>query len=80
MLKIFEPITFPIAISEFFLKLATTEVISSGRLVPIAIIVRPIKVSETQKERAISVAPFTSISAPQASHIIPNIKKRILFR
>jgi hypothetical protein len=42
MLNMFDPTILPIAISEFFLYAATTEVKSSGRLVPIATIVKPI--------------------------------------
>ena len=41
-LKIFEPITFPMIISGFFLRAATIEVANSGKDVPIAIIVSPI--------------------------------------
>ena len=42
MFNMFEPIMFPIAIWLFPLMPATTEVISSGKLVPIATIVNPI--------------------------------------
>jgi len=42
ILKMLEPITFPIAISLFFLKAATIEVTNSGNEVPAAIIVNPI--------------------------------------
>ena len=41
-LKIFEPMTFPNAISEFFLKAATVEVANSGNEVPNATMVKPI--------------------------------------
>jgi hypothetical protein len=37
-LKIFEPITFPLAMSLFFLIAATTEVTNSGKEVPAATI------------------------------------------
>jgi hypothetical protein len=40
-LKIFEPITFPMAISIFFFLAAITDVTSSGIEVPIATIVNP---------------------------------------
>lgn len=70
ILKIFDPTTFQIAISLFFLRLASAEVISSGRLVPIATIVRPINVSETPKEDAILVADFTKKSAQTARKVI----------
>ncbi len=38
-MKIFEPITFPIAMSLFFFKAATMDVTSSGSEVPAAIII-----------------------------------------
>jgi hypothetical protein len=44
ILNIFEPTIFPTAISAFFLKAAMVEVTSSGREVPIATTVNPIKV------------------------------------
>lgn len=52
MLAIFEPIIFPIAISEnpFLIALIVTE--SSGREVPIAIIVSPTKTSLKEKSLA----------------------------
>jgi len=43
MLKILEPMMFPTARSIFFLIAATTQTASSGRLVPIAIIVADIR-------------------------------------
>ena len=49
MLKIFEPIMFPMEISSSFLNTATNVVTTSGKLVPIATIVRPIILSETPK-------------------------------
>ncbi len=49
MLKIFEPIIFPMEISSSFLNTATNVVTTSGKLVPIATIVRPIILSETPK-------------------------------
>ena len=42
ILRILDPITFPIARSGLHLRAARMEVTSSGALVPIAIIVRPI--------------------------------------
>ena len=49
ILKIFDPIMFPIEISNSFLNTATNVVTTSGRLVPIATIVNPIIRSETPK-------------------------------
>jgi hypothetical protein len=43
ILKIFDPITLPTAISTFFLYAATTDVASSGSYVPTATIVSPIR-------------------------------------
>ena len=43
ILKILDPIAFPKAISTSFLRAATMEVTSSGRLVPNATMVKPIK-------------------------------------
>ncbi len=47
ILKIFEPMMFPTAISDFPLYAATAEVASSGRDVPIASMVNPINLSES---------------------------------
>jgi len=49
MLKILEPITFPIAISLFFFAAATMDVTNSGSDVPAAIMVNPIIFSLTPK-------------------------------
>ena len=46
VLKIFEPTTFPMAISAFFLRAAIKEVANSGREVPIEIMVNPMIRSE----------------------------------
>ena len=70
ILNIFEPIAFPIEISPSFLIAATTEVASSGRLVPRAITVSPIKRSDAPKCSAISLAPRTNTSEPRIN--IPN--------
>ena len=48
-LIILDPTTLPTAISEFFLYAATTEVASSGREVPMATMVSPIKESLNPK-------------------------------
>ena len=55
-----EPITLPMAISFCPLRAATIEVTSSGRLVPMATIVRPMSVSLRPNMRAMPVAPFTA--------------------
>ena len=60
MLKIFEPIMFPTAMSFSFLRAAITLVTSSGRLVPKATIVSPISVSLIPAAFAINVALFTT--------------------
>lgn len=64
ILKILLPTTFPIAISACFLSAATTEVASSGRLVPIATTVNPIIASLIPIFVARSTAPST-IHFPQ---------------
>jgi len=64
ILKIFYPIRFPIEISICFLMAATTEVISSGILVPMATIVREIMRSSTPICVARPTAPLTRNSAP----------------
>lgn len=64
MLKIFEPIIFPIDISISFFIAAATDAANSGRLVPSATIVNPITLSLTPIAWAREVAPSTRISAP----------------
>lgn len=59
-----DPTILPIAISVFLLNAATTEVISSGRLVPIATIVSPIICSDNPISLATSTALSTLISPP----------------
>ena len=49
ILKMFEPIIFPTEISNSFLNTATNVVTTSGKLVPMATIVKPIILSETPK-------------------------------
>ena len=72
MLNIFDPIKFPIEISVSFLKAAIEEVANSGTLVPNAIIVAPITLSETSKYFAISTAPSNIQSEPKANAIHPS--------
>ena len=63
ILKIFEPIMFPIAIPVFFFNAATTDVNNSGNDVPIAIIVRPIIFSLTPSCVA-SCTPLSTTNWP----------------
>lgn len=77
---IFEPTTFQTAISGFHLRAAMIEVASSGILVPIATIVRPIIACESQKIFAISTAPSTRIFHHINKTNIPHIIQRIAFQ
>ena len=63
-LKILLPTILPTAISDLPLIPAVTEVMSSGRDVPNATIVKPIRRSLQPKERAIAVAALTVTSLP----------------
>ena len=71
MLKMLLPTTLPIAISCLPLKLARTEVTSSGADVPRATMVRPITSSLRPRERASADEPETSHSAPMARATTP---------
>ena len=71
ILKILEPITLPSAISSSFLRAATTEVTSSGRLVPQATIVSPIRFWLSPSFAATVDAPFTTKSPPNLIATIP---------
>ena len=71
MLKILEPMTFPSAISTSSFLAATMEVTSSGRLVPMAIMVSPINVWLSPRRTAIAEAPSTTKSPPYLIAIIP---------
>ena len=71
ILNIFEPITFPIAISVSPFLTAITEVTNSGSDVPIATIVRPTKLALIPKEVAILDAESTTKSPPYTIPIIP---------
>ena len=66
-----DPITFPIAISGFFFKAATTEVANSGREVPIATRVNPITDSPTPNDRATSLDPSTKSRPPKIKATSP---------
>ena len=74
----FEPKIFPIAISLLPLIAAVTLVTNSGKLVPIASIVKLINFSLKFKFLAIETALFTVKSPPIFNPIIPNITKIIL--
>ena len=74
MLKIFDPIIFPKAISWLFFNALINDAASSGRLVPRAIIVKPITSSDTPSNSAIVWELFTVKSAPTRRTIRP-IKK-----
>ncbi len=67
MLKMFEPTTFPTAISRWPRQAARTDVATSGSDVPAATIVRPMTSSETPNDRANATAPPTSQRAPRTS-------------
>ena len=79
MLRTFEPITLPTTISFFLFKIAEIVAASSGKLVPIAIIVRPIISSDTFRMRAISFACKTAYRDPSMRHNNPINKKRTIF-
>ena len=77
ILKILEPMTLPSAISTSSFLEATMEVTSSGRLVPMAMIVSPISVWLSPRLDAIEDAPSTTKSPPYLIAIIPpNMKMR----
>ena len=68
---IHDPTTLPRAISLFPFRAAIMEVASSGALVPTAIIVKPISVSESPKLVATVTAPSTRSLPPIRSANIP---------
>ncbi len=70
-LKILDPMMAPIAISLCPRNALTTEAASSGRLVPIATIVRPMINSDTPRLVAILTAPTTSIRLDAMSTASP---------
>ena len=65
ILRTLDPITFPTTISVFFLITALTVAASSGRLVPIAIMVNPITNSEIFNIKAIFSANITAYLDPR---------------
>ena len=68
-LYIFDPIMFPIIILDFPFLAAVIDVAISGKDVPKAIIVKPIKESEILSMVEIDIAESTVISAPKS--VIP---------
>ncbi len=77
ILAIFDPVTFAIAISVLPCRLAVTETMSSGRLVPIATMVRPMIACEILNRLAMLTAPSTRILPPKVrSHSPPAIARR----
>lgn len=70
ILRIFEPIIFPMVILVRFLNAATRDVASSGTDVPIAITVKPIILSESPYIFAIATAHSTRIFPPKKSQNI----------
>lgn len=64
ILKILDPTTLPIAISDFFFMTATIEVVSSGKEVPKATIVNHMTDCDNQRTFDIFIAPLT-IHSPQ---------------
>ena len=80
ILKMFEPIIFPMAISVSPFFVATTEVTNSGREVPTATIVKPIKFSLIPRVVAIFVAESTTISPPHIIPIIPTVLSKIVLK
>ena len=71
ILKTFEPITFPRAISTSPFLAATIEVTSSGKEVPRATMVRPTKFCDIPKDKAILEALSTTKSPPNLIAIAP---------
>lgn len=80
MLKIFDPIIFPSAMSVFFLYAAIAEVASSGSEVPTAIIVSPMILSLIPRLFAIHTAPLTIHSPQRMSPVNPRMIQTIPFQ
>ena len=72
MLKMHEPSTLPMTIPFSPFLRAVIEVTSSGRDVPIATTVRPIRASLKPKNEAISLAPSTTKLEPMISRCFWN--------
>ena len=80
ILKIFDPMMFPIAISALPFLAAVTEVTSSGKDVPKATMVSPINLWLTPSEMAMVVAASTAKLLPIIKHTSPSgINKGLVF-
>ena len=77
ILKILEPMILPIAISSSPFNAPAMDVASSGRLVPMAIIVSPITASLIFKCFAIDTAEVTNKLAPEIKNVNPAAIKTI---
>ena len=77
MLKRFEPTMFPTDISMLFETALVMLTESSGKLVPRATIVRPMKSDGTLRRVAMALAPETKKSAPLIRRAIPKIKNKM---
>ena len=80
MLKMLLPTIFPIAMSAFPLRAATTEVNNSGREVPSATMVSPINLSLIPNILASEVAALTVVSLPQIISTRPMTPIKIIFQ
>ena len=72
----FDPMTFPTTISVFFFSTALIVAASSGKLVPIAIIVSPIISSEIFNNIAMFSAYMTAYLDPKTKEIRPTARRR----
>ena len=80
ILKILDPMIFPIAMSALPFLAAVTEVTSSGKEVPKATIVNPINLWLTPSEMAMFVAASTAKLLPIIKHTSPSgINKGFVF-
>ena len=81
MFKILEPTIFPTTIFPLLLLRAETEAANSGRLVPIATMVRPITASGIPRPTAKSTPPRTVNSDPIANKTkLKKIKRETLLK
>ena len=79
MFIMFEPTMFPTAKSERFFSAATTHVTNSGKLVPNAMIVKPIMRSDMFNARAIFTDESTIKLLLKITAAMPTIKNKIIF-
>ena len=80
VLKMFEPTTFPMAISAFFLRAAMIDVANSGKEVPMETMVNPMILSEISRYWAMNTAPFTNIRPPTMRPAKPNRMNKMDFQ